>query len=90
MILPAIVLAELLRIVERGKASLSLARIVDWMGRSPTIAVVPFDLEVFAGMIGFGEGLELHDRIIAATARMVGATLISRDPAFDGLVETLW
>jgi len=90
LILPSIVLAELLRIVEKGRTGLSLARVVEWIGRSATIVVVPFDLEVFATMVDFATELELHDRIIAATARLAGARVITKDAAFEGVVETLW
>jgi PIN domain nuclease of toxin-antitoxin system len=34
--------------------------------------------------------LEMHDRIIIATARVYTATLISRDRAIAGVAETVW
>ena len=90
LILPIIVLAELLRIAEKQRVNLAFVDVVEWMVHCPTVAVVPFDLPIFSDLIGFGGNLELHDRIIAATAKRLGAKVITRDRDSEGVVETLW
>ena len=64
--------------------------LIDQLSSRENIRMRPLDLEVFAAMRELHPGMEMHDRIIAATARLYEATVITKDPAFEGVVETLW
>ena len=90
LVVPTIVLAEIHRISERRIARVATDEVLRWLGTVPRLVVAPFDLDVFHAMRLQSRSLELHDRIIAATARLYGATLISRDRQLGGIVETVW
>lgn len=90
MVIPTIVLAELLTIVEKKRVPLAMTTILDWMIACAGVLVSPLDLLVFAEMLRIGHGLELHDRIIAATANQYGVQVITRDPALSTTVQTVW
>ncbi|TAK65299.1 MAG: PIN domain-containing protein [Dehalococcoidia bacterium] len=90
MVIPTIVLAELLTIVEKKRVPLAMTTVLDWMIACPGVLVSPLDLLVFAEMLRMGQGLELHDRIIAATANQYAVHVITRDPALSAAVRTVW
>ncbi|MEX1255130.1 MAG: PIN domain-containing protein [Dehalococcoidia bacterium] len=88
--IPTIVLAELLTIVEKKRAPLAMPRVLDWMISNTGVVVYSFDLMVFAELVRIGGGLDLHDRIIAATATRYGVPVITRDPALRNAVRAVW
>jgi PIN domain nuclease of toxin-antitoxin system len=90
VVIPTIVLAELLTIVEKKRVPLAMTTVLDWMIAGRGVVVFPFDLMIFAELLRFREGLDLHDRIIAATASRFRAPVITRDPALIRVVPTLW
>ncbi|MHB8376416.1 MAG: type II toxin-antitoxin system VapC family toxin [Dehalococcoidia bacterium] len=90
VIVPTIVLAEGMTIEEKGRAALSKGRILDWVLTHPALVVVDFDLPTVLEMNALSAEMELHDRIIAATARLLGATVITRDRVISAFVDTLW
>lgn len=90
LVIPTIVLAEIQRISERRITSVSVPQILLRFGRIPNLVIAPFNFETFQEMARLSPELELHDRIIAATARVYGATLITRDATLTTLVETVW
>lgn len=90
LVVPTIVLAEIHRISERRITAVSTDEVLRWMETVPRLMVAPFDSDVFQAMRLQPPELELHDRIIAATARLYGATVISRDRQLGGIVETVW
>lgn len=90
IIVPTIVLAEGISIEEKGRLGLPKGRILDWVLIHPALIVADFDLAALVEMQGLAGGLELHDRIIAATARLYGAAVITKDPMITRVVETMW
>ena len=90
IIVPTIVLAEGITIEEKGRLGLPKGRILDWVLTHPSLVVADFDLSALVEMQGLAAGLELHDRIIAATARLYSAAVITRDPMITRVVETMW
>ena len=90
--LPTIAAAELLYLFERkgwlGKWR-ELLRLIDEL---PCFTLYPLDEGVLAEL-GSVRLRELHDRVIVATARVIGAeALITKDReiASSGVVSTLW
>jgi predicted nucleic acid-binding protein len=90
IVIPTIVLAELLTIVEKRRAPIEMNGILDWMIRSEGVLVYPFDVMIFAELLHIGHGLDLHDRIIAATAGRLSVPVITRDPALASVVHAIW
>ena len=90
IVIPTIVLAELLTIVEKKRAPLAMNAILDWMISSRGVTVRSFDLAIFAELLRVSDELDLHDRIIAATANLYGVPVITRDPALGNVVRAVW
>ena len=75
---PMISLLEILRLYEKGKLSLSFEDILSRIEGSENYEVVPFDMELLKISV-FVKDLELHDRLIVATAVMTNTDIISMD-----------
>ena len=92
VIVPAVVLAELMYIAEKGRVALSFGETLEEMERCQNFVLLPLDLDVLRATEQVRADLEMHDRIIVATARMMGAPLITRDQEImdSGVVETMW
>ena len=90
VIVPTIVLAEGMTIEEKGRSALSKGRILDWVLTHRALVVVDFDLPTVLEMNELSAEMELHDRIIAATARLFGAAVLTRDRVITACVDTLW
>ena len=88
---PTIVLAECVYLAEKGRISLRYDELFSKLKVAGNFVVVPLTLEVVEEIIRVPLR-ELHDRIIVATARLLGAILITKDEEIraSGIVETLW
>ncbi len=62
---------------------------LDWVLTHPSFVVVDFDLATLQVMTSL-DSIEIHDRIIAATARLLAAVVITRDPLLAGATRTFW
>jgi len=60
--------------------------------KSSGFVVVPFDWQIFKIMQDLPTELEKHDRIIAATAKIYGGKVITKDEQLRNTtsVETIW
>lgn len=89
--LPTMVLNEVIWIIEKDKIDIDLAKMLRKLEEPSNFIVVPLDFAVTKKVaeIKFGE---LHDRIIISTAKMLNATLITKDEKItkSGLVKTIW
>ena len=84
-----VALAEALRVVERHRVKIR-GGLLGLIEQVSGMKIVPFDLDTFRRMAELRSSLEIHDRMIAATARQYEAQLITRDPELTGVVPTLW
>ncbi len=90
IVIPTIVLAELLTIVEKKRAALEMEKVIDWMISISKLRVEAFDLGIFAELLHMGAELDLHDRIIAATGARHGAPVLTQDPQLSAAVRAIW
>lgn len=90
ILVPTIVLAELLYIVEKKRTSVDFERLLEILKTGKSYNVVSFTLEVLEEVQMIHTVPELHDRIIAATARLLRATVIAKDPHIRSAVDVVW
>jgi len=89
---PALVLAEVLYLSEKQRISLTLAQAADHLKRFPNYKEYPMSLAVVRSAAQITDVPELHDRLIAGTARLLGLDLITNDPVIQAspFVKTVW
>jgi PIN domain nuclease of toxin-antitoxin system len=72
------VLLEILRLVEKGKYPISFDDLVKNIENHARYEVIPLNTKVISILKNI-YGLELHDRVIVATAMMTNTILVSKD-----------
>lgn len=90
VIVPAIVLAELIWIVQKGRISVDLKRVLATVQKHYTITPLePVDVLAIPDLFVIPE---MHDRMIVAETQRRRASLITRDEdiARSGLVPIVW
>ncbi|MBM2826401.1 MAG: PilT domain protein [Dehalococcoidia bacterium] len=90
IVIPTIVLAELLVIAEKRRAPVDLSTVVAIIHGGQGFFIQSLNWPVFEHMMLLGSDLELHDRTIAATAMLLGAPVITRDPKIGAKVPVIW
>jgi len=92
LLIPVIVLAELIFIVENKPVQADLDKILLAIRNSPNIDFVDFDYESALQLRDLSAIPEMHDRIIVAAAIEYDAVLITFDKTItaSGLVEVVW
>ncbi|MBI2972051.1 MAG: PIN domain-containing protein [Candidatus Aenigmarchaeota archaeon] len=92
IIVPTIVLAESLHILEKGRFSVKFMDIVRKIDEGWNYSAIPLDVRVIKRIEELTKLSELHDRIIVASADILGAELITKDAAIkqSGYVRTVW
>ena len=79
IIIPAIVLMEVLYLFEKNRIDISLFQTEDLL-KSQNYQFEPLSLEILKTASEITDIPELHDRLIAATARYLDLPLITNDP----------
>ena len=89
---PAMVLAEILYLAEKRRISASLSTVADYMRKYPACKEYSMTFSVVESAGQITDIPELHDRLIAATARFLELELITNDPviATSQFVRTRW
>ncbi len=92
IIVPAMVFAEILYLSERGRITAGLAEVDGFFKRFPLCKEQPVTFGVVQAASEITDVPELHDRLIAGTARHLGLDLITNDGKIQGsaFVNTLW
>jgi predicted nucleic acid-binding protein len=90
IIIPAIVLMEVLYLFEKSRIDISLFQTEDLL-KSQNYQFEPLSLEILKTASEITDIPELHDRLIAATARYLDIPLITNDPVIRAseFVDTL-
>ncbi len=89
---PALVFAEILYLSEKQKISLSLRAVTDYLKQFPNYKEYPMSFAVIQSAAQITDMPELHDRLIAGTARFLNLDLITNDPIIQAstFVRTVW
>jgi len=90
LIVPTIVMAELQLLYERRLPNLPLEQIIRRLDELPEVLIVPFDMEIYGAFRQLPGDIDIHDRIIAATAIHFGVPLVTRDRRLQQLPGGIW
>jgi len=90
IIVPSIVLMEILYILEKNNLSSRFVEILSEL-KIRRYLVYPLDVEVITQTLFLSSELEMHDRIIMATAQIFDCPLVSKDREIRKLYpKTIW
>jgi predicted nucleic acid-binding protein len=90
--IPTMVLAEIGYLKEKGRIDTNLEEVEQKLGSHLNFIEVPMDIAVVKASFMIDDIPELHDRLIAGTAKANGLKIISNDPAMEQSthVTTIW
>ena len=90
--IPAIVAVEIGYLSEKGRIDVSLADLRHQISQYTTYRFQPLTFDIVEVCAQITDIPELHDRLIAATAKSLGLPLISNDPIIQKstFLTTLW
>ena len=92
IIVPTVVLAEMLFIAKKGRIPLGFTATVAKIETLANFEIAPLDLDVLKIAEGIDVPLEMHDKLIVATAIRYDACLITRDEQIrkSKAVKIIW
>ena len=92
IIVPTIVLAEIIFICEKKKVNLEIKNVIDKIKVSLNYLSYNLDVEILEKIISLKNVSEMHDRILVATAKLLNATLITKDEeiTWSNEVKVVW
>lgn len=88
---PTIVLAECYYLSDNKKIDLDFENILHTIEKSSNFLITPFNVDIVK-LFQKINIKEIHDKIIVATAKLLNATLITKDKAIrdSKIVDTVW
>ena len=90
VVIPSIVLMEILYLLEKNNLAFKFIEFLSEL-KIRNYLVYPLDLKIVAQTLSINPTLEMHDRIIIATAQIFNAQLISKDKLIRKFYpKTLW
>jgi len=92
IIVPTVVLAEVLFIAKKGRLSFGFAETVAKIESMDNFEIAPLDLDVLRMADRIVAPLEMHDKLIVATALCYAGSLITKDEQItkSKTVKTIW
>jgi PIN domain nuclease of toxin-antitoxin system len=92
IIVPSVVLAEIMFIASKGKVSISFLETVKKIEEYDNFDIAPLDTDILKLADKIEMNMEMHDKLIVATALNYQAIIITRDERIkeSGIVKTVW
>lgn len=92
VIVPAVVLAEIMFIAKKGRVTLTFDETLKKIEGYENFDIAPLDAEILTIADKIEANLEMHDKLIVATALYYEAALITKDELVSksGVVSTIW
>jgi PIN domain nuclease of toxin-antitoxin system len=92
IIIPTVVLAEIMYIAKKGRITMSFAETVKKIEDSENFEITPLDLAILKKADEIDYELEMHDRLIAATALFFDASILTKDQTIkeSNLCRVIW
>lgn len=89
--IPTITLAEIFHAVLKERIQLDYDETLSIIQQNPNYKIIGFDYSILKEFVKI-KGLDLHDNIIVATAKFLGAPLITKDKEIikSKIVKTIW
>ena len=90
--IPVVAFAEILYLSEKGRIHASIDRVEDYLKKYPNYKEYSLNFAVIQSAAEITDIPELHDRLIAATARHLDRELITNDSVIQAsaFVKTVW
>lgn len=90
--IPSLVFAEMLYLAEKKRIDVTLAQTTEFLATHPSYQEYPLSLAVVRAAGEIVDVPELHDRLIAGTARLLNLHLLTNDPVIhqSAYVRALW
>jgi PIN domain nuclease of toxin-antitoxin system len=90
--IPSIVVAELLSIFDKNRVSFNFKNLFKKIRTSENFVLIALDYPILEKMIALKEVPELHDKIIASTAKYLKVPIITKDRVLQSLpsIRTVW
>ena len=90
--MPAVVLAEIMFIAKKGRVTLTFEETLKKIEGYENFDIAPLDAEILTIADKIEADLEMHDKLIVATALYYEAALITKDELVSksGVVSTIW
>ncbi len=92
IIIPAVVLAEIMFIAKKGRITLTFEETLKKIERYENFDLALLDVDILKVANKIEADLEMHDRLIVATALYFNATLITKDRQIGNaaICPTIW
>src|SRR4030065_2986902 len=92
VIVPAVVLAEIMLIAKKGRVTLTFEDTLKKVEGYENFDIAPLDAEILKIADRIEADLEMHDKLIVATALYYEAALITKDDIIgnSGIVPAIW
>jgi len=92
VIIPAVVLAKIMFIAKKGKITLTFEETLKKIEEYENFDVAPLDVDILKVADKIEAELEMHDKLIVATALHFNAALITKDRSITdtGLCSIIW
>lgn len=92
IIIPTIVLAEIMYISQKGRISMTFEETLSRIEMYENFRVAALEIDILKVAASIGGDLEMHDRLIVATALYFNAHLITKDEQItqNRIVNTVW
>jgi PIN domain nuclease of toxin-antitoxin system len=90
--IPSIVIAESLSIFDKKRISFNFKNLFKKIHTSDNFVLIALDYPILQQMIALKEIPELHDKIIASTAKYLKLPIITKDKTLQKLptIKTIW
>jgi len=90
--IPSIVIAEALSIFEKKRVPFDFKKLFKKIYESENFVIVALDYFILQKMVDLEDVFELHDKIIAATAKYLNLPIITKDKTLQNAasIKTVW
>lgn len=91
VIIPTIVLLELLYLLKKKGLEDNFLLILNKLKKNKKYSILSLDLIILEEVLKVSSGLEMHDRVIVASAELLKIPLITKDAIIRNLYQnTIW
>ena len=90
--IPSIVIAESLSIFDKKRISINFKKLFKQINDSENFVIIALDSPILEKMVALKEIPELHDKIIASTAKYLKVPIVTKDKTLRSsrTIQTIW